>query len=87
MFNRRRLTIERKTIHFDTNYRFSYNDVFTFHELKQTIKISRDTSPGIDTVLYQLVKHLPEDSLLSLLYIFDAGFSDFMEDCYYYTCS
>ena len=41
------------------------------HELKQAIIISRDTSPGIDTVHYQLLKHLPEDSLLLLLYIFN----------------
>ena len=41
------------------------------HELKQAIKISRDTSPGIDTVHYQLLKHLTEDSLLLLLYIFN----------------
>ena len=57
-FNRYRLTIERTTIDFDTNNqlriihgerRYSYNDVFTLHELKQAIKISRDTSPGMDT--------------------------------------
>ena len=71
VFNRHRLTIERKTIDFDTNDHFPYNDVFTLHELKQAIKISRDTSPGIDTVHYQLLKHLPEDSLLLLLYIFN----------------
>ena len=29
------------------------------------------TSPGIDTVHYQLLRHLPEDSLLLLLYIFN----------------
>ena len=59
------------TIDFDTNDQYSYNDVFTLHELKQASKISRDTSPGIDTVHYQLLKHLPEDSLLLLLYIFN----------------
>ena len=37
------------------------------HELKQAIKVSRDTSPCIDTVHYQLLKHLPDDSLLLLL--------------------
>ena len=41
------------------------------HELKHAIKVSRDTSPGNDTVHYQLLKHLPEDSLLLLLYIFN----------------
>ena len=71
MFNRYRLKLEKKTIDFDTNDHFSYNDVFTLHELKQAIKVSRDTSPGIDTVHYQLLKHLPEDSLLLLLYIFN----------------
>ena len=64
VFNRHRLTID-----FDTIDHFPNNDVFTLHELKQAIKISRDTSPGIDTVHYQLLKHLPEDSLLLFLYI------------------
>ena len=63
--------IRKKTIDFDTNNHYSYNDVFTLHELKHAIKVSRDTSPGIDTVHYQLLKHLPEDSLLLLLYIFN----------------
>ena len=39
------------------------------HELKQVIKISRDTSLGIDMVRYKLLKHLHDDSLLLLLYI------------------
>ena len=41
------------------------------HELKQVIKVSRDTSPGNDTVHYQLLKHLPDHSLLLLLYNFN----------------
>ena len=41
------------------------------HGLKQAIKVSRDTSPCIDTVHYQLLKHLPDDSLLLRLYIFN----------------
>ena len=71
MFNRYRLKLEKETIDFDTNDHYSYNDVFTLHELKRAIKVSRDTSPGIDTVHYQLFKHLHEDSLLLLLYIFN----------------
>ena len=63
--------MKKKTIDIDTNDHYSYNDVFTLHELKQAIKVSRDTSPGIDTVHYQLLKHLPEDSLLLFLYIFN----------------
>ena len=67
MFNHYRLKVEKNTIYFDTNDHYSYNDVFTLHELKPAIKLSRDTSPGIDTVYYQLLKHLPDDSLLLLL--------------------
>ena len=70
-FNSYRLTIEQTTIDFNTNNNYSYNDVFTLHELKQAIKLACDTSPGIDTVHYQLLKHLPDDSLLLLLYIFN----------------
>ena len=69
IFNRYRLKL--KTIDLDTNDHYTYNDVFTLHELKQVIKISRDTSAGIDTVHYQLLKHLPNDSLLLLLYIYN----------------
>ena len=61
MFNRHRLTIERNTFDFDTNYHFPYNDVFMLHELKQAFKIPRDASPDIDTVHYQLAKHLYEN--------------------------
>ena len=71
MFNCYRLKLEKKTIDFDTNDHYSYNNVFTLHELKQAIKVSCDTSPGIDTVHYQLLKHLPDDSLLLLLDIFN----------------
>ena len=45
MFNRYRLKLEKKTIDVDTNYHYSY-DVFTLHELKQAIKVSRDSSPA-----------------------------------------
>ena len=43
-FNRNRLNVERKIIDFDTNIHCSYNDVFALHELKQAIKLARDTS-------------------------------------------
>ena len=70
-FNYYRLTVERKKIDFDTNVHYSHNDVFTLHELKQAIKLARDALSGIDTVHYQLLKHLPDDRLLLLLYIFN----------------
>ena len=43
MFNLHRLTVEKRKIDFDTNVHYSYNDVFTLQELKQAIKLARDT--------------------------------------------
>ena len=54
------------------------------HELKQAITKSRDTSPSVDTVHYQLLKHLPDTFVYFKSHLVDAGFSDFIEDCYYY---
>ena len=71
MFNRYSLTVERNKIDYHTNYHYSYNVVFTLHELKQAIKISRDTFPCIDAVLYQSLNQLPDDSILLHLYIFN----------------
>ena len=68
-FNHYRLTAEREKIDFHTNVLYSFNDVFTLHEMKQAIKIARDTSPCIDIFHYQLFKHLPDDSILLLLLI------------------
>ena len=32
-------------------------------------KIARDTTPGIDTVHHQLLKHIHDESMVLLLYI------------------
>ena len=39
--------------------------------MKQALQKAHDTSPGSDTVHYQLLKHLPEKSLLLLLFVFN----------------
>ena len=67
-FNPYRLTVERKTTEFDTNYYYLYNDVFRLHELKHANKIY---VLGIDIVHYQLPRHLPDESMLLLWYVFN----------------
>ena len=56
MLNHYSLKLEKMTIYFDTNDHYSYNNVFILNELKQAFKVSRDTSPGIYTVHYQLLR-------------------------------
>ena len=70
-FNRHRGAKERAQIDFDIDELLVYNELFTLHELKQALQKSHDTSPGSDTVHYQLLKHLPEQSLLLLLFVFN----------------
>ena len=70
-FNRHRGAKERAQIDFDIDELLVYNELFTLHELKQALQKSHDTSPGSDTVHYQPLKHLPEQSLLLLLFVFN----------------
>ena len=70
-FNQHKITTEKKKIDFDTRDDHAYNSLFSLHELKQAINNSHDSSPGLDTIHYQLLKHLLDDSLLLLLHIFN----------------
>ena len=70
MFNCYRLQLEKKTIDFDTNNHYLYNNLFTLHALKQAIKVSCDTSSGIDTVHYQLLKRYLVSRLIVLCLVY-----------------
>ena len=70
-FNQYRIREERKHIDFDTDDNLHYNELFTMAELNQAIDRAHDSSPGLDTVHYQFLKHLPLKSLCLLLYIFN----------------
>ena len=48
-----------------------YNSPFSLEELQDALRKAHDTSAGPDEIHYQLLKHLPDASLLFLLNIFN----------------
>ena len=48
-----------------------YNNHFNLLELKDAIKKSHDTATGPDEIHYQMLKHLPENALSTLLHTFN----------------
>ena len=48
-----------------------YNEPFSMEELRDALHRAHDTSAGPDEIHYQLLKHLPDASLLLLLNIFN----------------
>ena len=48
-----------------------YNNHFNLLELKDAIQKSHDTATGPDEIHYQMLKHLPENALSTLLHIFN----------------
>ena len=58
---------ENKTLNFKTKRRYSYNKKFSLRDLKRALKKSNDSSPGSDQIHYQILKHLPDDTLKILL--------------------
>ena len=62
---------EKEHLDFDTENSENYNVQFTIRELCDALKKSHDTATGPDEIHYQLLKHLPRDSLMVLLDIFN----------------
>ena len=58
---------ESSNLNFKTNKTFSYNKKFSLRDLKRSLKKSNDSSPGIDQIHYQILKHLPDQTLKFLL--------------------
>ena len=61
---------EKEHLDFDTDNSENYNVPFTIRELCDALKKSHDTATGLDEIHYQLLKHLPRDSLMVLLDLF-----------------
>ena len=50
----------------------SINDDFEYHELRQAIQQSKKNStPGLDTISYEILKEIPKNGLLTLLKIYN----------------
>ena len=58
---------ERKDINFTSDNLETYNKLFSIDELKRSLSKSHDTAVGPDEIHYQILKHLPENSLKCLL--------------------
>ena len=62
---------ERKRVNFTSDNTEIYNNIFSIDELKHSLSKSHDTAVGPDEIHYQILKHLPENSLKCLLAIFN----------------
>ncbi|GFV76546.1 probable RNA-directed DNA polymerase from transposon X-element [Trichonephila clavipes] len=63
--------LERTPINFRCRQPLQYNCDFDMFELKRALSSAHNTSPGPDGISYELLRHLNEDSLVSLLYLFN----------------
>ena len=57
---------EKQHLDFDTDNCENYNVPFSIRELCDALKKSHDIATGPDEIHYQLLKHLPRDSLMVL---------------------
>ena len=57
------------SIKFGENNKEAYNAVFTFRELREALLNTENSSPGEDNILYEMLKHLPEEGKKFLLKI------------------
>ena len=70
-FQRVKASKEAKACNFDSDESEPYNKKFTISELKQALQKSNNSSAGLDGIHYQLLTHLPEETLCVLLDIFN----------------
>ena len=60
---------ENQQLKFKSNSYENYNNPFNLDKLTDAISKSHDTAVGSDDIHYQMLKHLPNDALLTLLNI------------------
>ena len=60
---------EKQKINFKTNKNLRYNKKFTMRDLKRSLKKSNNSSPGPDQIIYEILRHLPIETLHILLNI------------------
>ncbi|GFY21427.1 putative RNA-directed DNA polymerase from transposon X-element [Trichonephila clavipes] len=63
--------LEWTPINFRCRQPLPYNCDFDMFELKRALSSAHNTSPGPDEISYELLRHLNEDSLVGLLYLFN----------------
>ena len=70
-FKRHKIKAEHTALNFNTNNMEDYNAPFKMGELVDSLKKSHDTAVGPDDIHYQILKHLPECTLDTLLNIYN----------------
>ena len=58
---------EKQKTNFKTNRNLRYNKKFTMRDLKRSLKKSNNSSPGPDQIHYEILRHLPIETLHILL--------------------
>ena len=48
-----------------------YNVKFSLRELEYALSSTEETAPGEDSILYSMIKHLPENAKIFLLDVFN----------------
>jgi len=69
VFNAHRQKVEKQPIKLKSNNNETYNSLFSLQELTAAIEKSIDSAVGPDHIHYQMLKHLPQSALLTLLHI------------------
>ena len=54
---------EKRHINFKTNKKLRYNKKFTMRDLKRSLKKSNNSSSGPDQIHYEILRHLPIETL------------------------
>ena len=54
---------EKQKINFKTKRNLRYNKKFTMRDLKRSLKKSNNSSPGPDQIHYEILRHLPIETL------------------------
>ena len=73
-----RCRAEKNNINFPSEIVEVYNMLFSLEVLQDALRRAHDTSAGPDEIHYQLLKHLPDASLLLLLNIFNQSLVTFL---------
>ena len=71
VFQHYKAQAEKCHLNFKSNNAESYNQLFSMPELQSALCRSHDTAPGPDSIHYQMLKHLPNSCLQTLLAVFN----------------
>ena len=70
-FSKFKQNSEKQKIDFTSSDQENYNEPFTINELENSISDLSFTAPGPDGILNEILSHLPSDSKILLLKIFN----------------